>query len=54
MKGKYTRLTKARLRVEEGVSVSEAIRVFKDAVTAVAAEVVGYKPLSVLRNGNAW
>ena len=33
--------------------VSEISRVFKGAVTAVTAEVVGYRPLRV-QKGNAW
>ena len=48
------RLTEARLTVDEGVSVNKAFRVFKDAVTAVAAERIKYRTLKVQRKGNAW
>ena len=44
---KERRLTEARLIIEEGISVCEAFRVFKDAVNAVAAEVMRYRPLRI-------
>ena len=48
------KLTEARLKVEEGASISEVFRMFKDAVTAKAAEVVGYRTLRIERKGNVW
>ena len=39
---------------KEGASISEIFRVLKDAVIAVAAEVVGHTPQRVQRKGNAW
>ena len=51
MKGWHVRDLEVRLTVEEGVSLSEAFRVFKDAVTVVTAEVVGYRALLFSEEG---
>ena len=42
---------KSWLTVEDGVSVSEVFKMFKDAITTVEVEVVGYRPLSGRRKG---
>lgn len=48
------RLREARMTVEEGISVNDVFSVFRDVVTAVAAEVVGYKVCRSRRKGSAW
>ena len=48
------RETEARMTVEEGESVSEVFRVFKGAVTTVAAEVIGYRAMRSQRKGITW
>ena len=54
MKGKFARLTEARLTVGEGINVSEVFRVFIDAITTIATEVVGYRRLRGQKKGNTW
>ena len=49
----WKRLREARMTVEEGTSVSEVFEVFKDTVTTLAAEVVGYRPLMGHTKGSA-
>ena len=53
MIGRYARLLQFRLTVEVVVNVSEVFRMLKDAVTPVAAKVIGYRDLSHHRKENA-
>ena len=42
-----------RMTVEKGESISEVFRMFKDAVTTVAVEMVGFRVLRGQRKGRA-